>query len=112
MSPCAEDDRRDLTTDDDSVAMIARRSARGSVAAAAVAVVAALWALVQWGSGSPGPALVVSVIGCLVGFALAVVAEAVGSDRRDLKLGLAGLVGNAVIAAGWAFVVVAAWIGA
>ena len=91
--------------------MIARRSARGSVAAAAVAVVAALWALTQWGSGSPSLALVVSVIGCLVGFALALVAEAVGSDRRDLKLGLAGLVGNAVIAAGWAFVVVAAWIG-
>lgn len=81
------------------------------MAAAAVAVVAALWALVQWGSGSPGLALVVSVVACLIGFTLALVAETLGSDRRDLKLGLAGLVGNAVIAAGWAFVVVATWIG-
>jgi 4-amino-4-deoxy-L-arabinose transferase-like glycosyltransferase len=91
--------------------MIARRTAQGSVAAAAVAVVGALWALVHWGGGSPGPALVVSVVACLVGFALALVAEAFGSDRRDLRIGLAGLVGNAVIAAGWAFVVVAALIG-
>lgn len=91
--------------------MIARRSAQGSVAAAAVAVVAALWALGQWRSGSPGPALVVSAAACLVGFALALLAEAVGSERRDLKLGLAGLVGNAVIGAGWAFAVVGAWIG-
>jgi hypothetical protein len=91
--------------------MIAQRSAYGSVAAAAVAVVAALWALVQWRSGSPGPGFVVSVVGCLVGFALALVAEAVGSDRRDLKIGLAGLVGNALIAAWWAFVAFAAWTG-
>ena len=91
--------------------MTARRSAQGSLVAAAVAVVAAFWALVQWGSGSPGPALVVSVVACAVGFALALVAEAVGSDRRDLRLGLAGLVGNAVIVAGWAFVLVGAWMG-
>lgn len=91
--------------------MIARRFAYGSVAAAAVAVLAALWALVQWRSGSPGPALVVSVVGCLIGFASGLVAEAVGSDPRDLKVGLAGLVGNALVAAGWAFVVVALWLG-
>jgi hypothetical protein len=91
--------------------MIARRSAYGSVAAAAVAVVAIAWALVQWGDGSPGPALVVSVVGCLVGFALALVAEAAGSDRRELRIGLAGLIGNALIAAWWAVLFVAAWTG-
>jgi hypothetical protein len=81
--------------------------------AAAVAVVAATWALVQWGSGSPGPGLVVSVVSCLVGFALALVAEASGSERRYLRMGLVGLVSNAVIATGWAiaFVLIAAWIG-
>jgi hypothetical protein len=91
--------------------MIARRSALGSVAALAVAVVGALWALADWRSGSPFPGIVVSVVGCLAGFALALVAEAVGSDRRDLKVGLAGLVGNALIATSWAFIVFAAWTG-
>ena len=93
------------------VPLIARSAAYGSVAAAAVAVIAGLWALGQWRTGSPGPALVVSMAGCLVGFAAALVAEAVGSNRRDLRIGLAGLVGNALIAAGWAFGVVALWLG-
>lgn len=77
----------------------------------AVAVVAALVALVQWRTGSPGPALVVSAVACLVGFALALVAEAVGSDRRDLRIGLAGLVGNALVAAWWGVVLVGVWLG-
>jgi hypothetical protein len=94
-----------------SVAMIAQRSAYASVVAGAVAVAAIAWALVQWGSGSPGPAVVVSLVGCLVGFALALVAEAAGSDRRDLRIGLAGLIGNALIAAWWALLFVAAWTG-
>jgi hypothetical protein len=81
------------------------------VAAAAVAVLAGLWALVQWRTGSPGSALVVSMAGCVVGFGSALVAEAIGSNRRDLRIGLAGLVGNAVVAAGWAFAVVALWLG-
>lgn len=91
--------------------MIARRSAYGSVTAAAVAILAGLWALVQWRSGSPGPALVVSMVGCLVGFVSALIAEAVGSDRRDLQIGLVGLVLNALLAAGWAFAMVALFLG-
>jgi hypothetical protein len=93
------------------VAMIARRSAHGSVAALAVAVIGFLWALAGWRSGSPFPGLLVSVVGCLAGFTLALVAEAVGSDRRDLRVGLVGLLGNALIAAVWAFIVFGAWIG-
>jgi hypothetical protein len=100
-----------FATDHRSMPTIARRSAYASLVAAAVAVLAALWAVVQWRSGSPGAALVVSVVGCLVGFACGLVAETVGSDRRDLRIGLAGLVGNALIAAGWAFIVVALWLG-
>ena len=91
--------------------MIARRSAYGSVSAAAVASLAGLWALVQWRSGSPGPALIVSMVVCLVGFVSALVAEAVGSDRRDLQIGLIGLVANALLAAGWAFAMVALLLG-
>ena len=91
--------------------MIARRSAYGSVVAAAVAILAGLWELVQWRSGSPGPALVVSMVGCLFGFVSALVAEAVGSDRRDLRIGLVGLVANAFLAAGWAFAMVALLLG-
>jgi hypothetical protein len=109
--PWAEDDLRGPTDYGGWVATIARRLAYGSVAAAAVAVVGVLWALVHWRSGSPGPGFVVSVVGCLAGFALGLVAEAVGSDRRDLKIGLAGLVGNVLIAAWWAFIAFAAWTG-
>jgi hypothetical protein len=43
----------------------------------------------------------VSVVASLTGFALALVAEAVGSNRRDLRIGLFGLVGNTLVAAGW-----------
>lgn len=81
------------------------------MAALAVAVGGVLWALASWRSGSPFPGIVVSVVGCLTGFALALVAEAFGSDRRDLKVGLVGLLGNALIAAWWAFIVFAAWAG-
>jgi hypothetical protein len=89
------------------VPMIARRSAYGSVAAAAVAILAGLRALAQWRSGSPGPALLVSMVGCLFGFVSALVAEAVGSDRRELKIGLVGLIANALLAAGWGFAMIA-----
>lgn len=91
--------------------MIARSSAQGSVAAAAVAVLAGLWALGQWRSGSPGPALVVSVVGCVFGFACAPVAEAVGSHRRDPRMGLVGLVAKALVGAAWVFAIVALAIG-
>jgi hypothetical protein len=86
------------------VPMIARRSAYGSVAAAAVAILAGLWALARWRSGSPGPALLVSMVGCLFGFVSALVA---GSDRRELKIGLVGLIANALLAAGWGFAMIA-----
>ena len=92
--------------DEVRVAMIARRAAHGSVAAAAVTVVAALWAFVSWGSGSPGPALVVSMIGCVVGFVSALVAVYAGSERRVLKVGLVGLLVNGLIAAFWAATIV------
>ena len=41
---------------------------------------------------------------CLTGFALAIVAEALGSERRVLRLGLAGLIGNLVVASLWVLV--------
>jgi hypothetical protein len=91
--------------------MIARRSAYASVVGLAVAVVGVLWALASWRSGSPFPGIVVSTVACLTGFALGLVAEAVGSNRRDLRIGLAGLVGNALVAAGWGFAIVALWLG-
>ena len=65
--------------------------------------------LEQWESHFPGMAA--SAVACLTGFALALIAEAFRSDRGELKIGLAGLVGNALIAAWWAFIVVAAWAG-
>jgi hypothetical protein len=91
--------------------MLARRAAHVSIGSAALAAAAALQALVQWSSGSPGPALGVSVVACLVGFAVAVTVEAAGTDRRDLRLGLAGLIANLLIATFWAVVVVAAYAG-
>jgi hypothetical protein len=51
------------------------------------------------------------MVGCLVGFVSALVAKAVGSDRRDLQIGHVGLVANALLAAGWAFTVVALLLG-
>lgn len=90
---------------------IARRSAHGSVVALAVAVVSVLWALASWRSGSPFPGLVVSVVASLTGFVLALVAEAVGSNRRDLRIGLFGLVGNALVAAGWGLLLAGAALG-
>ena len=91
--------------------MLVRRLAYVSIASAALAVAGALLALAQWSSGSPGPGLVVSVVACLVGFGLAITAEAAGSNRRDLRLGLPALVANLVVAAFWAVVVVGAYLG-
>jgi hypothetical protein len=51
------------------------------------------------------------MVGCLVGFVSPLVAKAVGSDRRDLQIGLVGLVANALLAAGSAFTVVALFLG-
>lgn len=91
--------------------MIARRAAHASVVSAAVALVAALAAVVQWRDGSPGLGLVVSVVACLAGFTVGVVAQAVGSDRRELRVGLAGLLANAAIAVAWGFTFLAALLG-
>ena len=91
--------------------MFVRGAAYGSLAFASVAVVGALAAFAQWSSGSPGPGFVVSLVGCLAGFGFALVAEAAGTDRRDLRLGLAGLLANLLIAAFWAVLVVAAYTG-
>jgi hypothetical protein len=91
--------------------MLVRRAAYVSIASAALAVVAALVALSQWSSGSPGPGLVVSVIASLVGFGLAIAVEAAGTDHRDLRLGLAALVANLAVAAFWAIVIVGAYMG-
>ncbi len=92
--------------------MLVRRAAYVSIGSAALAAAGALLALVQWSSGSPGPGLVVSVVACLVGFGVAITVEAAGTDRRDLRLGLAGLVANLLIAVFWAVVVVGAYMGA
>lgn len=91
--------------------MFVRRAAYLSVAAAALAVLSALAAFAQWSSGSPGPGLVVSMVACLVGFGFAVAVEAAGTDRRDLRLGLAALVANLLIAAFWAVLIVGLLLG-
>ena len=91
--------------------MLARRAACVSIGLAALAAAGALLALAQWSSGSPGPGLVVSVVACLVGFGVALTVEAAGTDRRDLRLGLAGLVANLLITMFWAAVVVGAYMG-
>lgn len=91
--------------------MLVRPAAYVSIASASLAAAGALVALAQWRSGSPGPALVVSVVACLVGFGFAIAVEAAGTDRRDLRLGLAGLVANLLIATFWAVVIVGAFLG-
>jgi hypothetical protein len=91
--------------------MLVRRVAYVSLASAALAVAGALVALAQWSSGSPRPGLVVSVVACLVGFGLAITVEAAGASRRDLRLGVAALAANFLVAAFWAVVVVGAYIG-
>jgi hypothetical protein len=91
--------------------MFVRPAAYVSIACASLATAGALVALVQWSSGSPGPALVVSVAACLVGFGVAIAVEAAGTDRRDLRLGLAGLVANLLIATFWGVVIVGAFLG-
>ncbi|MGH3070914.1 MAG: hypothetical protein ACRDNB_01430 [Gaiellaceae bacterium] len=91
--------------------MFVRRAAYFSIAAASLAVLGAVAALAQWSSGSPGPGLVVSVVACLVGFGVAIAVEAAGTDGRDLRLGLAGLVANLLIATFWAVVIVGLFLG-
>lgn len=91
--------------------MFVRRAAYLSIAAASLAGLAAVAAFAQWSSGSPGPGLVVSVVACLVGFGFALSVEAAATERRDLRLGLAGLVANLLIAAFWAVLIVGALLG-
>ena len=91
--------------------MFVRRAAHLSIAAAALAVLSALVAFAQWSSGSPGPGIVVSMVACLFGFGFAVAVEAAGTDRRDLRLGLAALVANLLIAAFWAVLIVGLLLG-
>ena len=91
--------------------MLVRPAAYVSIASASLGVVGALVASARWSSGSPGPALVVSVVACLVGFGFAIAVEAAGTDRRDLRLGLAGLVANLLIATFWAVVIVGVFLG-
>jgi hypothetical protein len=91
--------------------MLVRPAAYVSLASASVAAAGALVALARWSSGSPGPALVVSVVACLVGFGFAIAVEAAGTDGWDLRLGLAGLVANLLIATFWAIVVAGVFLG-
>jgi hypothetical protein len=91
--------------------VFARNAAYGSLAFAVLAVVGALAAFAQWSSGSPGPGLAVSVVSCVVGFGCAIGAEAVGSDRHELRLGLAGLITNLLIGVFWAVLAFSAWSG-
>lgn len=51
------------------------------------------------------------MVACLVGFGFAVAVEAAGTDRRDLRLGLAALVANRLIAAFWAVLIVGLLLG-
>ncbi len=62
-------------------------------------------------AGRAGPGVIVSVVCCVAGFGLAIVAEASGADRRDLRLGLAGLIASLLIGTFWVVLVFAAWTG-
>ena len=86
-------------------------AARVSLTAGIAAVATAVWALLHWRTGSPGPGLVLSIGCCIVGFFSAVVAEAVGSEARALRLGLLGLAVNALVGAMWFLVVLALLFG-
>ena len=86
------------------MSIIARRAAYGSIAACLAAGAAVLAALALGPSGNHLPAVIVSVACCLTGFVSATVAEALGSERRVLWLGLAGLIGNLVVASLWVVV--------
>jgi hypothetical protein len=46
-----------------------------------------------------------------VGFGFALAVEAAGTERRDLRLGPAGLVANLLIAAFWVVLIVGALLG-
>ena len=91
--------------------MLVRGAAYCSLAFASLAVLGALAASAQWSSGGPGPGFVVSVFACVAGFSLATLAETTGTDRRDLRVGLAGLLTNLMVGAFWALIVVAAYAG-
>ena len=65
---------------------------------------AALAAAALGPSGNHVPAVIVSVACCLTGFVSAGVAEAFASERRVIWLGLAGLIGNLVVASLWVVV--------
>jgi hypothetical protein len=90
--------------------MLVRPAVYVSLGSAVLAAASVLVALAQWRSGSPGPALVVSVA-CVIGFGSAIAVEASGTDRRELRLGLAGLVANLLIATFWALVIVGLLLG-
>lgn len=81
--------------------IVARRAAYGSVAACTAAIAAALAAAALATSGNQVPAVIVSVACCLIGFVSASVAQAFGSERRVMWLGLAGLIGNLIVALLW-----------
>ena len=89
------------------VSIVARRAAYGSLAACLAAIAAAFAAAALGPSGDHVPAVIVSVACCLTGFVSASVAEALGalgSERRVMWLGLAGLIGNLVVASLWVVV--------
>ena len=86
------------------MSIVARRAAYGSLAACIAAIVAVAAAGVLGQSGNQVPAVIASMACCLIGFVLAIVAEALGSERRVMRLGLAGLIGNLVVASLWVLV--------
>lgn len=86
------------------MSIVARRAAYGSLVACTAAILAVAAAAVLGPSGNHVPAVLVSVACCLAGFVSAIVAEAFGSERRVMWLGLAGLIGNLVVASLWVVV--------
>lgn len=87
---------------------VARPAAVASLVAGTAAITAAGLAFANWSSGSPGPALGISVGFCIFGVLCAWIAEAVGSDRGTLRMGLVGLVLNLLLGAMWFLLFVAA----
>jgi hypothetical protein len=98
---------REAIDHDRRVSIVARRAAYGSIAACIAAIVAVLAAAALGQSGNHFPAVIASMACCLTGLVFASVAEALGalgSERRVMWLGLAGLIGNLVVASLWVVV--------
>ena len=89
---------------DQRVFIIGRRAAYGSLAACLAAIVAALAAAALVPSGNQVPAVIASMVCCLTGFVSASVAVVLASERRVTWLGLAGWIGNLVVASLWLWV--------